>query len=234
MTSKSANRNRNIVIAVVMIAVIAVAGLFAGGVFTGDKSPLSPPFDFALNISPSSGTIMQGRNLQTTVNISLLSGSPEQVTLNVDGLNGVTYIFSPQTGTPDCTSTLTINVSESVPTKIYSLTVTATGGGKTYSNTYTLSVLSAYVNIYGKVTTTDPGKVPTSIKCVDVSSGQTFENIVLDNSYGINLPNQHTYRVTFGWGAGEIWSIGTFDGGTLTVNEGVGTVSMRKNIVGSP
>ncbi len=231
MPSKSANRNRNIIIAVVMIAVIAVAGLFAGGVLTGGKSPFSPPFDFALNVSPSGGTIMQGRNLQTSVTLSLLSGSSEQVTLSASGPNGVTYIFSPQTGTPDCTSTLTINVPESVPTKAYSLTVTATGGGKTYSNTYILSVLSAKVFLSGTVTTTGLGTHPTGIKFVGVSSGQTFETGLDGNAYSINLPNQQTYRVTCSW-AGLLWSSGTFDGGTLNVNEGVGTISMTQNFAG--
>jgi hypothetical protein len=122
-TSKSPHRNRNIGIAVVIIAIVAVAALYAGGLLTGGKSPFSPPFDFTLNVSPQGGTVMQGKNLQTSVSLTLSSGSPEQVTLSTSGgPSGVTYVFSPQTETPDYTSTLTINVGESVPTKAYTLT----------------------------------------------------------------------------------------------------------------
>jgi hypothetical protein len=230
-TSKNPHRNRNIGIAVVIIAIVAVAALYVGGVFTGGISPLNP-FDFSVNVNPQGGTIMQGGNLQTSVSLALLRGSPEQITLSTSGgPDGVTCVFSPQTGTPDCTSTLTINVPESVPTDAYSLTVTATGGGKTYSSTYTLSVLSAKVTVSGTVTTTGFGTHPTGIKFVGVSSGLTFETTTVDNSYIVNLPNQQTYRVTCSW-AGLLWSSGTFDGGTLTVNAGVGTTTMTQNFAG--
>ena len=229
------SKNRKIVLGVVLIAVVAFGVLLAVGMFPGGKSgfinPFSPPFDFSLNLSPSGGTVMQGNNLQTSVTISLLSGSSQQVTLSASGPKGATYNFSPQTGTPHCTSTLTINVPESLATSTYSVTVTASGGGKTHSNTYTIYVLSAKLFVSGTVTTVGFGTHPTSIKFVNVNTGQKFETAVNGNSYGLYLPNQQGYQVTCSW-TGLLWSSGTFDGGSLIIDAGVGQTSMTKNFKG--
>lgn len=230
------HKNRNIIFAVALIAVIAVAALFVAGMFSGGTSsfvtPFSPPFDFAVNLSPGGGTVLQGNSLQASVSILLLSGSSQQVTLSASGPNGVYFNFNPQTIAADSTgSTLTINVPESVATKTYSVTVTASGRGKTHSATYTMYVLSAKIFVSGTVTTTGLGTHPTNIKFVNVNTGQTYETAVNGNSYGVYLPNQQGYHATCSW-AGLLWSSGTFDGGSLIIDAGVGQVSLTKNFKG--
>jgi hypothetical protein len=225
------HRTRNIGIAVVLVIALVIGILYAGGVFTSGHSPMNP-FDFTLDISPTGGTVIQGQNIQTSVSLSLSKGSPEQVTLSASGgPSGATYDFSPSIGSPDFTSTLTITIPNSVPTDAYTVTVTASGGGKTYSNTYTISVLSARTTVSGTVTTTGLGANPTSIQFISKETGLTYTGSMSGNSYSISLPNQQAYSVICSW-QGFLGNTGTFDGGTLTVNAGVGTTTMTQNFAG--
>lgn len=230
--SRGFHRNRNIGIAAFLVTVIVIVGLYAAGVFTGGRSIFGPPFDFELSVTPAGGTVMQGKSIQTSVSIALSSGSPEQVTLSASGgPNGVTYNFETPKGSPDFTSTLTVSVPDSVPTSAYSFTVTATGGGKTYSTSYTLSVLSAKVTVSGTITTIGLGTHPSGIKFVNTETGLTYTGALNGNSYSITLQNQQAYAVTCSW-QGLLWSTGEFSGGTLTVDAGVGTTMMIQDFSG--
>jgi hypothetical protein len=224
-------RTRNMIIAALLIIALVIGVLYIGGVFTSGHSPINP-FDFTLNVSPTGGTVMQGRSIQTSVSLSLSNGSPEQVTLSASGgPSDVTYDFSPSTGSPDFTSTLTITIPNSVPTDAYTVTVTASGGGKTYSNTYTISVLSARITVSGTVTATGIGASPTGIQFISEETGLTYTGSMNGNSYSISLPNQQAYNVVCSW-RGFLGNTGTFDGGTLTVNAGVGSTTMTQNFAG--
>jgi len=111
-----------------------------------DHYPLMSPFpqtpDFDIVVSPSTGTTTQGTTLTTNVYVSTIAGYNYLVSLSASGQpEEVTINFNPNTGTPDFTSTMTIQVGYSVPPNTYSITVTGLGSDDTtHSNTYTLTV----------------------------------------------------------------------------------------------
>jgi hypothetical protein len=129
-------------------------------------------------------------------------------------------------------STLTISVSTSVPTNPYSVTVTSTAdNGKTYSTSYTLSVLSAKIQVSGTVTTTGIGTSPSQIQFIDQQTGLTYTGTMSGSSYSITLQNEHTYTVTVSW-KGLLYSTGTYNGGSLYVWAPVGYTSMSRDYSG--
>jgi hypothetical protein len=97
--------------------------------------------DFAISVFPSSGVVVAGGSVSTTVTVSQLNGFSSTVSLSVSGLpSGATYSLSRTSGTPSFTSTLTITTAPTTPAGTYTITITGTGGGKTHSCTYTLTV----------------------------------------------------------------------------------------------
>jgi len=97
--------------------------------------------DFTIDVSPTSGSVAQGGSITATVSISSIAGFAETVSLSATGLpSGATASFSPFSGVPSFSSTLTISTASTISTGTYSITVTGTGGGKTHSCTYTLTV----------------------------------------------------------------------------------------------
>jgi uncharacterized repeat protein (TIGR02543 family) len=102
-------------------------------------------FDFSLSLNPSSGSVIQGNSIQTTVNASLTSGSTQSVSFSASGLpSGATASFSSTSCNPTCTSTMTITTTAATPTGSYTITITGTGGGVTRTTTYTLTVNAAF------------------------------------------------------------------------------------------
>ena len=99
-TPKSANRHRNMGIAVAVI-LLQIAASVAVLYFRGDL-PAPIPFDYHLDVYPSSGTVQQGTSLLTNITIAYVQGSPQTVTLNASGgPDGTTYSFSSPTGSPN-------------------------------------------------------------------------------------------------------------------------------------
>lgn len=104
----------------------------------------TPPFDFALTASPSTSGVEAGGAASYSVNVELVAGAPEEVSLSVSGLPaGATATFSPPSGNPTYVSTLSILTSESTPPGSYPLTITASGGGKTKTAIVQLNVKEA-------------------------------------------------------------------------------------------
>jgi hypothetical protein len=104
-------------------------------------APPPPVFDFDIKVNPSSGTVSQSGNISTTVTVTLISGSPQTVTLSASGLpSGATATFTPQSGLPTFQSTLTIATSSTTPAGTYNVTIAGTGGGLTKTATYMLTV----------------------------------------------------------------------------------------------
>jgi hypothetical protein len=102
---------------------------------------VSQVFDFSISINPSNGTVQQGGNVNTTVYIRLLSGSPLPVTLSVSGLpSGASVSLTPLSGLPPFTSNLTIITSGSTPAETYTIIVTGRYGGQAKSVEYMLAV----------------------------------------------------------------------------------------------
>ncbi len=109
-------------------------------------SVVPPPSDFTISVSPTSGSVVRGGSTTTTVSLTSIAGFAETVVLSVSGLpSGATESFSPSSGTPNFTSTLTISTASTTPTGTYSITIKGTGGGKTHSCTYTLTVTAVSV-----------------------------------------------------------------------------------------
>ena len=118
MAQKNPNLKRNIGIAIgliIMLIIAVVVGIyFMGGNGSSILNPspattstpiLTPtpiPFDYHLDVSPTSGTVQQGNSIQTTVTIISVQGSPETVTLSASGgPNGATYSFDKVSGIPN-------------------------------------------------------------------------------------------------------------------------------------
>ncbi|MFD1324036.1 M28 family peptidase, partial [Micromonospora sonneratiae] len=101
----------------------------------------TPADDFAMTVSPTSGTVEPGGSVTSTVNTATLSGSPQTVNLSASGLPaGATATFAPASVTSGGTSTLTIGTSASTPAGHYQVTIVGTGTAATRTSTYTLTV----------------------------------------------------------------------------------------------
>ena len=233
MAQKNLKLKRNIGIAIGLIIVLIVAAATSVYLMGGGSISINlTPIDFSISISSSSGTVIQGNSIQSSVFIKYLGGSNVNVALSGDaGSSGIQCSLDPATKIPDFTSTLTMSVPDSTPTKTYSVIVTATGGGTTHTVSYTVSVLSAQVYVSGTVTTTGFATHPTQIQFVDQQTGLTYTGSMPGDSYSLTLQNQHTYNVVCYWG-GLLGSSGTFNGGSLYVNVGVGYTSMSQDFSG--
>jgi hypothetical protein len=108
---------------------------------TGAFLTVSEEADFSISITPPSRIINQGESSTFTVTLNKIGDFNEQITLAASGLpTGVTPSFGPTSGKPAFTSTLNIDTSESTPAGNYTVTVDASGGGKTHSVTTVLSI----------------------------------------------------------------------------------------------
>lgn len=104
----------------------------------------APSFDFSLSLSPMSQTIKAGQSTSYSINVQLTSGTAANVGLTLSGLpSGATYQFSPNSGTPTYSSTLTVQTSENTPTGSFALTMTGSGGGITKTATVQLVIEQA-------------------------------------------------------------------------------------------
>jgi hypothetical protein len=81
---------------------------------------------------------MQGAS---TITATLSSGTGSAVSFSASGLPaGATAVFSRSSCTPTCTSTMTIQTSASTPVGSYPVTVTGTGGGKSHTTSFMVTV----------------------------------------------------------------------------------------------
>lgn len=102
----------------------------------------SGPFNFSLANSMSLSAT-QGSSATNTITASLVSGSPEPVSLSASGLaSGASASFSQNTCSPTCSSLLTIAAAASTPAGTYTITVTGEGGGVTRTTSFTLTLNS--------------------------------------------------------------------------------------------
>lgn len=105
--------------------------------------PPPPVFDFSLQASPTSLTVMPGQNVTYSINIWVINGTAETITFRPfsELPSGCTYTFTPNSGNPPFTSRLVMNTTSTTPPGNYTLTVTAAGGGKIHSINVELKVL---------------------------------------------------------------------------------------------
>ncbi len=104
---------------------------------------LPGPFDFAITVSPASGSIGQGAGTTATVTVSLVNGTTQSVSLSSavsPVAMGLTSTLNPASSIPTFASKLTISTSSSTPTGSYSITILGTNGTISRSATYFLTV----------------------------------------------------------------------------------------------
>lgn len=98
-------------------------------------------FDFAISLTTGNGTIEQGGNIMTTINVTLLRGSPTVVSLSTSGLpSGVSLSLAPNISNPSFTSFLEIKVSESAPLGTFTIGIEGRGNNLTRTTTYVLTI----------------------------------------------------------------------------------------------
>ncbi|HEX6968089.1 MAG TPA: S8 family serine peptidase [Micromonosporaceae bacterium] len=110
--------------------------------YVGDIGGGQPPADdFAVSVSPTSGSTAPGGSVTATVSTTTTSGSPQTVGLSASGLpSGATAAFNPATVTSGDSSTMTITTGTGTPAGTYTVTITGTGSSATRTATYTLTV----------------------------------------------------------------------------------------------
>jgi len=105
-------------------------------------------FDFSVSVSPRSANLNRSINQNATdlksdafVQVKLLQGATQLVSLSSTGCpSGAACSFSPTQGNPSFNSVFSVFISNSTPLGSYVLSITGTGGGKTFSTGYTLNV----------------------------------------------------------------------------------------------
>jgi uncharacterized membrane protein len=89
--------------------------------------------------TPTEQTVQSPAIYKVTVNVT--AGTPQPVQLDLVGVPaGVSYFFSPTSGTPSYASTLTITTPTSLPAGSYDLTINATSMGKARYKSLVLDV----------------------------------------------------------------------------------------------
>ena len=159
-----------------------------GTIFT---TRFAAPFNFNLSASPSSGSVIQGESVSTTITTYLISGVTREVSFSASGLpSGVTAIFSPANCNPFCNSTLNIVANATTPTGTYNITIIATGAGITRSMTYVMSVAEMpppllSVTAFGTGTvTSSPAGINCGADCTETYTPGT--SVVLTATPGAN------------------------------------------------
>lgn len=97
-----------------------------------------PVFDFSLSAAPAIVSVIQGGTATYSISVTLVSGTTQPVTLSAPGAPAFP-VFSPLSGNPAYSSTLTIPTAGVMP-GTYPITITGTGGGVSRSTTVTLVV----------------------------------------------------------------------------------------------
>lgn len=184
---------------------------------------LGIPYAFQLSVSPSARTVNQGQSASFSITVNMVSGTPLPLQLSmVNASSNLGVNFTPQSGTPTFTSTLTVATTNSTPTGIYTMAVFATSGAQSKSSVIALTVQSppppAFdfgLQIIGANTVTTPQGGPASLQIgITLISGAS-RNVTL---------------TTMGFPAGTTHSLTTSSGlppytTTLNIQTGVDTPS---------
>jgi hypothetical protein len=111
-----------------------------GGTYPNCNPP-PQQFDFQINVNPSFDTVEAGGTATFGVTVSLTSGTPQPIQLDVSGSGGypASYLQT-STGTPTFVTSLIVTTTQDTPAGTYTFTVTGTGGGVSRNAQATLSV----------------------------------------------------------------------------------------------
>ena len=173
-----------------------------------NPTPASILFDYNLSVPKLDSTVMQGNTVPINILITYTQGSPENVLLNATGIpKEANYSFTQIEGVPtnnsSFNSTLTILITEFVPSDQYNITITSTAtNGKTYSSNYDLTVINSKISVSGTVTTNQG--VPTQIHFEQMSesgslTGKVYSSAIVSDTYSVVLPNKEFFAVSVNW-----------------------------------
>lgn len=110
-------------------------------------------FDFNVSVGSNLQLSNPGASGTVPITVTLASGTTQSISLTCSGLpTGATCSFTPSSGNPTFSSTLTITTSTSTPTGTSTVTVTGTGGGKTKTGTFILTISSTPIFDFGSPT----------------------------------------------------------------------------------
>ncbi len=121
-------------------------------VTTGTSTTTSPPapppaaqqFDFSVSVSPASLSVQQSGSVSATVSAKLASGSAQPVLLSGSWVGtaptGVTPSFSPPSGTPNFSSTLTFSTMLGATTGTFTYKTIGISGGITHTANISLTI----------------------------------------------------------------------------------------------
>ena len=111
----------------------------SGGLSHSTSVTLIVNADFSLSASPTSRTINHGQSTTYSITIAALNGFTGSVVLSISGTPaGSSTSFTPNPAA--ASSVLTVNTGGGTPGGTYTLTISATGGGKTHTVTVRLVV----------------------------------------------------------------------------------------------
>ena len=143
------------------------------------------PFDFTLSVTPSSATLVQGGSTNATATVYLSSGmNGTAVSLSASGLpSGVNASFVPISGHPTFRSSLTLSASANASLGTHQVTVVATGGNRTHSVVFTLTVVRPIANAVSAtfVETGLPNGTQWSITFAGRNYSTTAKSVVISN-----------------------------------------------------
>ena len=105
------------------------------------KRNVGTNFDFSISNS-GAVTVTRGSSGSTRIAVTLTSGSTQPVSLSYSsGLpSGASCSFNPSSGNPTFSSALTIKTSSSTRKGSYTITIAGTGGGKSHTTRFTLTI----------------------------------------------------------------------------------------------
>lgn len=142
------------------------------------------PLNFALALNSTSGSIAQGENINVSLNLTLLSGTSQNINLNSSGQPaGVTIKFNPSYCKAPCSSVMTISVLSTAVSGTHPITISAVAGGLTTTANYSLTIAS--LSQFNFSLSLSPnsgmvvreGSVSSTLNLIQVSG--TSQNVVL-------------------------------------------------------
>ena len=192
------------------------------GTFTVQTAPSAP--DFAVSSNPSSLSIVQGSNANSTITISSVNNFAKPISLSAaSSPSGPTFIFNSTTVTPPAGGTahskLTISTLSGTHLNSYTITVTASNS-TTYSKTTTISV--SVISPSSDFTIVSN---PTSLTVAQSSQGTTTITLTSINSFSGTVNLATSVNPSGPTASLDSSSVTLSRGGTATATLTIGTGS---------
>jgi uncharacterized membrane protein len=191
------------------------------------KITVNPAPDFSISAAPSSGSILQGGNVQYTATIGALNGFQDTVNLSVSGLPaGATASFAPPSVASSGSSTLTVSTAASTPPGTYTLILKGATSNLNHSTSVTLTVTSAAdFSLSASPTSLTIARGQSGSTSISVTAIAGFSGAVTLSVAGV--PN----RTSASWSSTSVTGSGS-QTLTITVNRKARTGSFNLTITG--